>query len=425
MCTEAHESYSVFVSLRSHPIGFSTQSPESWSRAKGANMLTLLLGALLLLFNAGSTVFNQIAILENGGHMAWSPAISASTTEGLKLLVAIVFLVRSIITSKIEKDGKSSIYMPTNLKFCLRYAAPGLLYALCNVLNYTAVEYIGSTNYQLFNNIKIITTAVAYRLVLGRSLKVYQWLALILLFFSMCTLGVNQVMLADAQASSNTQIQTKAGNITHEADKLLAAEDHRTYRLVAGTAVMLIISMLSACAGVVTEVLVKGSLASIWWQNVLLYIFTLSSCLVSNFLFDAHAKDFSGRLQKDTTSDGVFQGFTVSLWICILMKALYGQVVSLVFKYASNILKVYASSLSVIASALMCNWFIGTHIQPVHFVCGCLIILATLFYYTDERDLFMEDADFIRSCFLRKSEEEDHKSDSIKTDDSRDPKNTV
>ena len=62
------------------------------------------------------------------------------------------------------------------------------------------------------------------------------------------------------------------------------------------------------------------------------------------------------------------------------MKALYGQVVSLVFKYASNILKVYASSLSVIASALMCYVLIGTPLEPVHFVSGSLIVLAIVFY---------------------------------------------
>ena len=42
--------------------------------------------------------------------------------------------------------------------FVLKYAVPGLLYAICNVLNYVVVSMVGSTNYQLLNNMKIVTT---------------------------------------------------------------------------------------------------------------------------------------------------------------------------------------------------------------------------------------------------------------------------
>mgnify|MGYP007000291591 CR=1 len=55
--------------------------------------VTLLLGGLLLFFNAGSTVLNQVALAEHAGRMAWSPAIAASATELLKLLVSSVFLL--------------------------------------------------------------------------------------------------------------------------------------------------------------------------------------------------------------------------------------------------------------------------------------------------------------------------------------------
>ena len=43
---------------------------------------------------------------------------------------------------------------------------------------------------------------------------------------------------------------------------------------ICGTIVMLVF-VLSACAGVHNEILVKGTSASVWWQNVLLYTFTL------------------------------------------------------------------------------------------------------------------------------------------------------
>ena len=55
-----------------------------------SSQFKLLLGGLLLLFNAGSTVFNQMALSENGGKMTWSPAISAATTEAFKLGLALL-----------------------------------------------------------------------------------------------------------------------------------------------------------------------------------------------------------------------------------------------------------------------------------------------------------------------------------------------
>ena len=335
-------------------------------------MLHLVLGGLLLLFNAGSTVFNQMAIRADGGKMAWSPAISASTTEAFKLAVALVFLVRALATASTDKSGKSSVNMPTDFMFCVKYAVPGLLYALCNVLNYTAVEYLGSTNYQLLNNVKIITTAVVYRAALKRRLKIYQWLALILLFFAMCTLGLGGGSdgggAAERGSSGGSVEATKLANDWgHAADAGRGLEQARGSHLFlkeaskrkllrevargaegpdmgsasnifAGTIVMLVVSVLSACAGVYNEILVKGTSASVWWQNVLLYTFTLLICLLSNFVFDGRAGALNGQENNGNREGGtgLFDGFTASLWICILMKAFYGQVVSLVFKYASS-----------------------------------------------------------------------------------------
>ena len=358
-----------------------------------SSQFKLLLGGLLLLFNAGSTVFNQMALSENGGKMTWSPAISAATTEAFKLGVAGAFLAHSLF--KAYKNKAPVVNMPMDFKFCIRYAVPGLLYAACNILMYTAVDYLGSTNFQLLNNIKIITTAVVYRIFLKRELKLYQWLALILLFFAMCTLGVRSngcehSVLPNSPASKGTLLPT---GVQGKGDSVMKSHVAPAHNFMAGSLLMLLISFMSAGAGVYNEILVKGTKASVWWQNVLLYTYTFSICLASNSIFFQRQRGTDGG--EIGIAKGLFAGFSYPLWICILMKAFYGQVVSLVFKYADNILKVYSSSLAVVASAVMCHVFIGAPLAFVHFISSGLIILATVLYYTDLSVLGKVDTELI------------------------------
>ena len=120
--------------------------------------------------------------------------------------------------------------------------------------------------------------------------------------------------------------------------------------MTAGVLSMIFVSCLSSIAGVYNEKIIKNTPANLWYQNVLLYIWTFSFCIAKN-VFSASSK--SGSSSSNgliDTEQGMFHGFTTLLWIVILMKAFYGQVVGLVFKYADNILKVYASSMSVIVS---------------------------------------------------------------------------
>ena len=404
-----------------HPRSESCRKMPATAPAASSGV-KLLLGGLLLCFNAGSTVLNQMALAEHAGRMVWSPAISASATEALKLVVAAAFLCRQVVCGGGGGGGGSGgsgggdggiqknagVSMPMGACFVVRYAVPGLLYAGCNVLMYTAVELVGSTNFQLLNNMKIITTAIIYRLALRRRLRVHQWMALLMLFIAMCTLGLTQ------HQSDRASSQSPANNLTSSSSSSSSSARHRNgtfatsaedefsaSQLFAGFLLMLFLSCLSAAAGVYNEVLIKGTDASVWWQNVLLYAFTLSFCLVGN-LFDASAGGLArarptaaAATTLGAADPGLFAGFSTTLWAVILIKAFYGQVVSLVFKYASNILKVYSTSLSVIASAVLCFFLLGTPLAPVHFVGGALIILATILFYAGAETLVMDDVECV------------------------------
>lgn len=309
------------------------------------------LSLLLLTFNAGSTVLNQ-ATLKSDNSMAYSPFVTAATTEFVKLLVAACLLYRDYSNSDSAKPD-SVIIMPTQPLFVIKYAVPGLLYAVCNVLNYVVVSMVGSTNYQLLNNMKIVTTAIIYRLTLGREIKMIQWTAIMLLTLAMCVAALQSCPKSSTDGSKDPPL-----------------------RMTAGILSMIFVSCLSSLAGVYNEKLIKGSIANVWYQNVLLYVWTFSFCIGKNIISPEVSKDDGGH-----NDGGLFQGFTFVLWLVILMKAFYGQVVGLVFKYADNILKVYASSMSVIVSAILCYVFLGTPLTGASVVAGILVVIATLLYY--------------------------------------------
>jgi UDP-sugar transporter A1/2/3 len=65
-------------------------------------------------------------------------------------------------------------------------------------------------------------------------------------------------------------------------------------------------------------------------------------------LFGVYTTDFT-----KVTEDGFFQGYNTIVWIVIALQALGGLVIAAVIKYADNILKGFATSLSIILSSVV------------------------------------------------------------------------
>jgi solute carrier family 35 (UDP-sugar transporter), member A1/2/3 len=66
---------------------------------------------------------------------------------------------------------------------------------------------------------------------------------------------------------------------------------------------------------------------------------------------------------KPVMKDGFFQGYNSTVWIVITLQALGGLVIAVVIKYADNILKGFATSISIIFSSLV-SYFILSDFQP-------------------------------------------------------------
>ena len=301
----------------------------------------LLFGGLLLALNVVVVLLREHTKSPGGG-FPYNPASTVVVSEFVKLGISSLAFAREF-TSRQEKPK-----FTLGVSNCLKYAIPGLLYAVSNVGNFIVLQYISSTQFQVFNNLKIVTTAVVFRVALHKPLKVVQWYCLFFLALGMST--ASQACDADT-AGSNIMI---------------------------GFMMMLLMSLCSAFAGVYNEFLLKGSEDSTHFQNMQIYIWGVVICL--------------GQFETSMFSIGsFFEGYTAITWLIIILMAFYGQVVSFTLKYADNIVKVYANSLAALASAVVANVIFETPLTAGTLNSSAIVALSCIMYYGNHSHLTEND----------------------------------
>ncbi len=147
------------------------------------------------------------------------------------LLSEIVKLAISggLLYNSVKKD-RANTHMTTNWRSIMLFPIPSAIYVLHNNVQFWTLNYVEPATYQIMGNLKIITTGVLFRIMLGRHLTPVQWIAL--------------VLLALGAATSQIKNNCEAGGAA------LAAP-------VMGYLLGLLSACLSALAGVYTEFLLK------------------------------------------------------------------------------------------------------------------------------------------------------------------------
>ena len=128
---------------------------------KGNGLLTIFLGGLLLLFNVSAVMLAESAKNNETGKFMFNTASAVVVSEFAKLVIASIGFAKALQTNP-------NIRYTMSMASFLKYGIPGLLYAVCNVGNYEVLKYLSSSLYQVFNNMKIVTTAVVFRLFLKK-----------------------------------------------------------------------------------------------------------------------------------------------------------------------------------------------------------------------------------------------------------------
>ena len=129
--------------------------------------------------------------------------------------------------------------------------------------------------------------------------------------------------------------------------------------------------LASGFAGVYFEMILKGSKGSIWLRNIQLGLFGSLSGIVGMLIKDG----------AEVAEKGFFYAYTPSVWATIFIQACGGLLVAVVVKYADNILKGFATSISIILSTVVATYLFNFQVT-ILFVFGASFVLGAVYLYS-------------------------------------------
>ncbi|TPX51162.1 hypothetical protein SeLEV6574_g00453 [Synchytrium endobioticum] len=314
---------------------------------------------------------SALVLVMRYSRMIPGPRYLASTavflSELIKLIVSVVVHIQG--SSKIQRVTLPSLYNdlfgPRSDAF--KMMVPAVLYIIQNNLQYLAVTLLDAATFQVTYQMKIITTAIFSVLMLGKTLNRTKWTALVLL-----TLGIALVQLPTSSPAGMTKSR-KTVKISTEPSGFFEGYgfDEKSLEKLLGLLAVTVACVLSGLAGVWFEKVLKGSKPSLWSRNVQLAFFSaLPGFFIGVLWMDG----------EQVRENGFFHGYNSWTFGAIACQAIGGLIVAVVVKYADNILKGFATSLSIILSCLA-SVILFDFVITTPFVIGAgLVIYATYLY---------------------------------------------
>jgi solute carrier family 35 (UDP-sugar transporter), member A1/2/3 len=228
----------------------------------------------------------------------------------------------------------------------LKLLIPAVLYTLQNNLQFVAASNLDAATFQVTYQCKILTTALFAVLLLNQSLSLTKWMSLLIL-----TAGV-----ACVQIPSSTPATTQAvGNY------------------FIGIIAVAIACLCSGFAGVYFEKVLKQSSThtSIWVRNIQLSVGCLGIAIAGTLMWDG----------PTIMTKGFFYAYSPIVVGTICIQAAGGLIVAMVIKYADNILKGFATSLSIILSTVA-SVFIFDFVVTIYFLIGSILVFFATWLYS-------------------------------------------
>ncbi|KNE61609.1 UDP-galactose transporter [Allomyces macrogynus ATCC 38327] len=318
-------------------------SAADGSSAKALSLVTLTVqnSLLVLLLRYSRTV---AADATEGP--AYSVATAVLLCEAIKLVLSIALFART-------GADRSVPFVPQLVRevFSPRWyllGVPAVLYTVQNNLQYVAATLLDPATFQTTYQLKILTTALCSVWLLHRTLAAHKWVALLLLTTGVALVQLPTGTLTSSSASANTDFGSRA----------------------MGLSAVGVACLLSGLAGVYFEKLLKQSKTSVWIRNAQLSLFSLVPALIGVLSVDG----------AQVREHGFFAGYTTWTWAAILCQAVGGLIVALVVKYADNILKGFATSISILLSAVASVYLFNFSLAPTFVAGAALVIYATFLY---------------------------------------------
>ncbi|KJZ73787.1 hypothetical protein HIM_06905 [Hirsutella minnesotensis 3608] len=278
---------------------------------------------------------------------------------------------------------------------------PAVFYTLQNLLQYVAVENLDPVHFQVLYQVKILTTAIFSVVLLRRHLGGKRWVSLIVL-----TIGVSIVSLpspesavdalllhgmpdhyfprskhelgqaSTADLSPESHLTKRSATYEGIANDLPPPDPLMNYSVGATSAV--VAAVVSGLAGVYFEKLLKESSShtSVWIRNIQLSFYSIIAATIGGVMW----QDGSGIREH-----GFFEGYNWVVWTAIGLQAAGGLIASIVIRDSDNIVKNFATSISIVISFVVSVWIFKFNVTVTFLIGTSLVLLATYIYSIPER----------------------------------------
>lgn len=283
------------------------------------------------------------------------PLYLASTAvfvmEMMKFVICLVVIAYQSGGALISELNTHVIQAPMEVA---KLTVPSLLYCVQNNLLYLALTNLDAATYQVCYQLKILTTALFSAVLLQRSFSARKWISLVIL-----TIGVAIVQISGS------------GDQHHKKEDADVASHNRFVGLVA----VLCAACTSGFSGVYFEKILKGSTTSLWLRNVQMGLPSIIIAFIGVYIKDAQA----------VATQGFLGGYSPIVWTVVTVQAAGGLIVAVVVKYADNVLKVFATSFSIVVSCIITAVLFDFR-PSFKFVIGAtLVVIATVMYSAPEK----------------------------------------
>ncbi|KIY72228.1 hypothetical protein CYLTODRAFT_450153 [Cylindrobasidium torrendii FP15055 ss-10] len=345
-----------------HYSRVSTPPERAYSAGTAVLMNEILKGGISLVFafvnaGAGAPVIGSSASSLLGSTpmlgSASSPMLGSSSEKGV--MGGVVRRVRKLAREVFSPD-------------CWKLSIPAILYVIQNNLQYVAASNLDAATFQVSYQMKILTTAGFSVLLLKKKLLSTQWIALLFL-----AIGVGVVQI---QSGCNSNSSSPGG---HEG---AGGGDHTTLHATKGFLAVAAACFTSGLAGVYFEMVLKNTPGDLWVRNVQLSLFSLVPCVAPILL--SSARNPNPNLNAGVgVGAGLFAHFGVWAWATVAIQVFGGLVTAMVIKYSDNILKGFATSLSIVMSFMASVYLFEMRIS-FPFVLGSAIVLNATWLYNQQ-----------------------------------------
>ena len=262
-----------------------------------------------------------------------SPNFSATAAvfacEVLKFTTAIAVLAR------VRRSLTTALVEVLNYRELLPMLVPAALYLLADRLHHVSTRRLDVAAFQVLSQSKVLTAALFGKVFRGRDYSSRQW-------FCLCAIagGIAICQLADI------------GVDTLEPPDLL------------GVATVMTTSLLGAAAGTYIEAtLQRGSGDGVLWKRAAQM--AANGCLIA----------------AGPASRSNLDGFVFSAWLVVALNAAGGLLVAAAMRYADNVLKTLAASLSIVVSTVAATVFLSAPAPSSRFMIGGLVVVGAIYAY--------------------------------------------